>query len=273
MFLSFSKYHGAGNDFILIDDRSGSFPCDNFHLISRLCDRRLGIGADGLLLLQTSNFADFRIRIFNSDGKEAGMCGNGMRCFIHYLRSLGFRDEQFQIETMHDTISCSIKGERISVKIEKPKVLHWGIEIQHNEDKYEAYVLNTGVPHAVIFVEDLDHVEVETLGRSIRNHEAFSPLGVNVNFAKLGADGSLRVRTYERGVEAETPSCGTGAAAVALTALQKWDMPSPVRIVPRSLDCLEVHVNQNSIGGKDLELIGTASYVFDGRIAIDNLLD
>lgn len=272
MFLSFSKYQGAGNDFIIIDDRAGFFPIENDLFIRNLCDRRFGIGADGLLLLQGSSCANFRMRIFNSDGKEVGMCGNGIRCFVHYLRSLGFREEQFLIETMHDTVTCQIKGDKISVKLEKPHVLHWGVQIENEEKNLEAFVVHTGVPHAVIFVEDLDAVDVEGLGRKIRNHTLFAPQGVNVNFAKLGPDGSVRVRTYERGVEGETLACGTGAAAVALTVSQKWDLPSPVRVLPLSKECLEIHVGQSSLGGKSLELVGSACCVFEGRIGITQFI-
>lgn len=272
MFLSFSKYQGAGNDFIIIDDRASYFPCENDKFISNLCHRRYGIGADGLLLMQVSSCANFRIRIFNADGKEVSMCGNGMRCFIHYLHSLGFREEQFLIETMHDTVLCHIRGDKISVKLNKPHVLHWGMEIEHEDKPLEAFVVHTGVPHAVVFVEDLDQLDVDSLGRKIRNHSLFAPHGVNVNFAKIGSDGSIRVRTYERGVEAETYSCGTGAAAVALTVSQKWNMPSPLRIMPFSKECLEVHVSQSNSGGKELELVGSASCVFEGRIPVEQFL-
>ncbi|MCX6989590.1 MAG: diaminopimelate epimerase, partial [Chlamydiae bacterium] len=234
MFLSFSKYQAAGNDFIIIDDRAGSFPAEKDQFIHNLCHRRFGIGADGLLLLQKSSIANFRIRIFNADGKEVAMCGNGMRCFVHYLGSLGFRGDPFVVETMHDTVYCHIKGDKISVKLDNPSVLYWGVELEADNQSLEAFVVHTGVPHAVIFVDDLDHVDVEGLGRKVRNHSLFAPHGVNVNFAKMGSDGSVHVRTYERGVEGETYSCGTGAAAVALTVSQKDNLLGSIRIIPFS---------------------------------------
>ena len=272
MFLSFSKYQGAGNDFIIIDDRAGIFPCEKDQFIHNLCHRRFGVGADGLLLLQTSSIATFRIRIFNSDGKEVSMCGNGIRCFIHYLRTLGFREDPFLIETIDNIVRCQIKGDKISVTLDKPAVLHWGLELEADNQLLQAFVVHTGVPHAVIFVDDLDLVDVEGLGRKIRNHALFAPHGVNVNFAKIGSDGSVQVRTYERGVEGETYSCGTGAAAVALTVAEKCNLPSPIRIMPFSKHCLEVIVSESSSGGKDLELIGHAACVFEGRLAIDQFL-
>jgi diaminopimelate epimerase len=272
MFLSFSKYQGAGNDFIIIDDRAGIFPIDNASFISKLCHRRFGVGADGLLLFQTSTYANYRARIFNSDGKEVGMCGNGMRCFVHYLHSLGFKEDTFLIETMHDSISGSIRGDKISIKLERPQVLHWGMHLEEEGHLWEAYVVHMGVPHAVIFTEDLDGLDVDRLGRKIRHHPSFAPEGVNVNFAKMGADGSVKVRTYERGVEGETLSCGTGAAAVALTAVQKWNVPSPVRISPLSKHCLEVYVGQTKLGEKELELVGGAECVFEGKFAVEQFM-
>jgi diaminopimelate epimerase len=128
MYISFAKYHGSGNDFIIIDDRAGVFPIENDQLISKICHRRFGIGADGLLLLQTSACAGFRVRIVNSDGKEVGMCGNGMRCFVHYLHSLGFKEDVYRVETMHDIIECQIKGDNISVRLQKPYVINWDVK-------------------------------------------------------------------------------------------------------------------------------------------------
>lgn len=269
MFVTFSKYHGAGNDFIVIDDRAAFFPVENTPLIEHLCHRRFGIGGDGLLLLQSSKCADFRMRIFNSDGKEASMCGNGIRCLVHFLRSLGFKEEQFSIETMHATLACQIKGDRISVVLGKPHVLHWGVSLEDNGSSYVAYVVNTGVPHAVVFVEDLDDIDVFSLGRRIRNHSLFSPHGVNVNFAKIAPDGTVRIRTYERGVEDETYACGTGSAAVALTVAQTADMQSPIRLLTKSKEYLEINVKEAPDGGKEIEMIGNATYVFEGRIAIN----
>ena len=270
--ISFCKYHGSGNDFIIVDDRAETFPCTNAEFIKKICNRQFGVGADGLLLLQTSNCASFRIRIFNSDGKEVGMCGNGIRCFVSYLKSLGYKDDLFLIETMNDTVQCRTHSDKISVKLSKPIVLHWGVKLDHLMEHIEAFVVHTGVPHAVIFVDDLDGMNVDEVGRKIRQYPLFHPEGVNVNFVRKGADGSLRVRTYERGVEAETLSSGTGAAAVALTAYMLWNIPSPVRIMPLSQDCLEVHVNEARFGGKELELTGRASFIFEGRLTLNSFL-
>lgn len=269
MKISFLKYQGSGNDFILIDDRSGFFPIEDQEAIRFLCSRHFGIGADGLILLQSSSLAHFRMRIFNADGLEADLCGNGLRCLVLYLKDLGFKEDSFQIETQNSIVSCSIQGETIRVELPPPQVLQWGLRIGE-ETFYEVFVVNTGVPHAVVFVEDLQEYPVELIGKWIRSHSYFSPEGVNVNFVKLATDGTLHIRTYERGVEAETLSCGTGAAAAALVVCQKEKIPSFVRVMTRSGECLEFSITELS-EGKKIEMQGKASFVFEGRIEVDAL--
>lgn len=266
MKIIFSKYQGSGNDFIIIDDRSGSFPLQNQELIRFLCTRNWGIGADGLILLQSSSVADFRMRIFNSDGMEADLCGNGLRCLALYLRHLGFKDDRFQIETQKAVLCSTIDGATIRIELPPPKVLHWGIIIGE-EVSHEVFVVHTGVPHAVVFVEELEDYPVEVIGRWIRSHPRFAPDGVNVNFVKAASDGSLRIRTYERGVEGETLSCGTGAAAAALVSFQKKDLPSPLRVMTKSGECLEFSIDE-SLNGKRIEMQGKAAFVFEGRIDV-----
>jgi diaminopimelate epimerase len=260
----FSKYQGSGNDFIVIDDRSASFPLHNQQLIRFLCARNWGIGADGLILLQTSSIADYRMRIFNPDGLEADLCGNGLRCLILYLKDLGFKEEEFRIETQKATLSCGMLGTIIRTQLPIPRVLHWGIALGE-EVSYEVFVVDIGVPHAVIFVEDLEEYPVEILGKWIRLHPRFAPDGVNVNFVKVASDGSLRIRTYERGIEGETLSCGTGAAAAALVSFQKKVQSSPLRVMTKSGECLEFSIEE-SLEGKRIEMQGKAAFVFEGRI-------
>jgi diaminopimelate epimerase len=264
--LSFSKYQGNGNDFILIDDRSSFFPIDDQKMITQLCSRNWGVGADGLILLQSSTLAHFRMRIFNSDGSEADICGNGLRCFILYLKKLGFKDDHFLVETQQAIVPCSVEGNIVCVSFPTPKVLHWGIKIGE-EVPYEVFVVNTGVPHAVVFVEDLDEYPVDQVGRWIRSHMHFGSDGVNVNFVKIAVDGTLRIRTYERGVEGETLSCGSGAAAAALVASQTSNMPPLIRVVTKCGDSLEFAVSESS-EGKKIEMRGPASFVFEGQIEI-----
>ena len=269
MKISFLKYQGSGNDFILIDDRSCFFPIENQGLLRFLCSRNWGVGADGLILLQMSTVAHFRMRIFNSDGLEADFCGNGLRCFILYLRDLYFKEEKFLIETAHSVVSCFNQGDTICIDLPIPKVLHWRVSLG-DDPFYEVFVVNTGVPHAVLFVEDLKEYDVETVGKWIRSHSKFGAEGVNVNFVKIATDGTLHVRTYERGVEKETLSCGSGAAAAALVAFQKEKIDPLVRVMTRSGDCLEFAISELS-EGKKITMKGKASFVFKGQIEVDPL--
>ena len=265
MLIPFSKYQGAGNDFILIDDRSCRFPIEDEELIKRLCFRNFGIGADGLILLQSSLSADFRMRIFNADGKEASMCGNGLRCLIAYIKDLGFSKELFRIETESEVFQCTSSGGKVSVTLSPPAVLHWGVKLQEGSILDEIFVVDTGVPHAVVFVEDLDSCPVDTWGKELRHHPKFSPSGVNVNFAKVSSDGTARVRTYERGVEGETLACGTGGAATAFVLFQKDGGKAPIRVMPKSGEGLEFSIKDPS---KEIEMQGSAEFVFEGRITV-----
>lgn len=263
MSLVFSKYHGGGNDFIIIDDRSLAFACSDMSLISSLCSRRFGIGADGLILLQPSNLADFRFRIFNADGSEAALCGNGLCCFIAYLRDLGFVKPIFHIETEKEILQCSFEGDRVSVKLPAPKILHWELYLEEEQDRF--FILDTGVPHAVCLVEELKEYPVDVVGRRIRFHPAFASIGgVNVNFVKVEGDDTIRIRTYEKGVEGETYSCGTGAAAAAIVANQLGLKTSPIRVIPRSGESFEFFLEDTTVE-KEVTMLACTSFVFTGN--------
>ncbi|MES2123014.1 MAG: diaminopimelate epimerase [Chlamydiota bacterium] len=217
-------------------------------LVKRLCHRHTGIGADGLIAIGKSDRADCRMRIFNADGSEPAMCGNGIRCAVHFLGIEG----DVSIETLAGVRHCRKQGDQIAVRMGIPQVLHFPIECLD----YAVFVVDTGVPHAVLFVEELEKTDVAGLGRQIRFHPHFAPHGVNVNFARLLADG-LEVRTYERGVEAETKSCGTGAAAVSFVAKELHALSSPVAVGE-----LEFHFLP------EIEMVGTATPVFKGTFSL-----
>ncbi len=256
----FSKYEGAGNDFILIDDRSLSFDSS---LVPHLCDRKRGVGADGVILLQLDPAADLRMRIFNSDGSEAESCGNGLRCLVQFARDLNLSPQRI---AMHDRIVEAFSHEnRIGVRLGEPRNLCLNLPLAFDGSTHAAHLVNTGVPHIVLFVPDLPTIDVFSLGRKIRRHPAFSPHGVNVNFASLQPDHSLSVRTYERGVEAETLACGTGAAAVGVIASQIFDLPSPVHIQFAGGDMDIMFSDKNFF---DLSLIGPARFVFSGSYCL-----
>jgi diaminopimelate epimerase len=245
--LTFVKYHGAGNDFILIDDRALTFSST---LVPSLCHRRFGIGADGVILLQPN----LRMRIFNVDGSEAESCGNGLRCLAAFLLHLGFERKRYQITTGAGIVEVDYRGECIAVKmgIQFPckAALHW--------QGREVFFIDTGVPHAVVFVEDVEGIDLDKEGSLLRHHPAFGERGANVNFANL--ENSVRVRTFERGLEAESWACGTGAVAVAMALMQHKGREGPIQMVYKGGE-LTVQLEQDGVW-----LIGSAEKVFEGSI-------
>jgi len=247
--ISFGKYQGAGNDFILIDDRTLFFDSS---LVKSLCDRKFGIGADGLILLQNDSAADFRMRIFNSDGSEAESCGNGLRCLVRFIQDLGENKEQYSIATADRIVQAKTNGEKITIRM-GPATDFKKLII----DGREVYSLNTGVPHAVMLVPDTRQVDIYRDGPFFRNHPEFQPTGANVNFASIDSDGLVYVRTFERGVEGETMACGTGASAVgAIISLLGRSSPIHIRFPGGDVSV--------SIEGGEIFLTGDATLVFEG---------
>lgn len=256
MKLQFSKYQGTGNDFIVTDNRNGGFPKD-VQVIQQLCDRRFGIGADGLILIENHPNVNYRMVYFNSDGTQS-LCGNGSRCGFAFAKELGMTDDATQFETTdgyHD-----IK--------EVNEVIHFSFpEIENNVLKTGSdHYLDTGSPHLIRYVDDIEQVDVVSEGRKIRNLSAYSSQnGTNVNFAQLLKD-RVKMRTYERGVEDETLSCGTGATAVALAAAGEG-MQSPVLLETRGGE-LSVSFELSEGFFKNIWLAGPAKKVFEGTTSI-----
>ncbi len=211
----FTKMQGAGNDFVVIDHVSDLNYCE---FTKKVCDRHLGIGADGLLVLGESTVCDYKMSIFNADGTEAEMCGNGARCMAVYIKNkFAIVADVFTMETPAGIIHASVQeNQTAAVLLSDPRDYRPDIEIKIGGQKLGAHFINTGVPHTVIFVEKLQEFDVNGLGRLIRQHQAFAPKGTNVNFVEQINNGIIAVRTYERGVEAETLACGTGSVASAL---------------------------------------------------------
>jgi diaminopimelate epimerase len=217
--IHFQKWQGAGNDFVIIDNRDGKFSHPGAKMIRRLCDRHFGIGADGLMLIGPSGDYDFEMIYYNSDGNTAEMCGNGGRCIAAMAARSGIFDRKTTFVTTDGIHEAEVIGEEL-VRLRMTSVN--GIRIVTypsftTHDNENGYFLNTGVPHLVIFVKDIDSVDVETFGRKLRYLEQFSPAGTNVNFVEIDGQ-TLHVRTYERGVEGETLACGTGNVAAAIAA-------------------------------------------------------
>ncbi|MCT1531895.1 diaminopimelate epimerase [Sphingobacterium daejeonense] len=257
--IKFYKYQGAGNDFILIDNRNAEFDSNNHHLIQNLCDRRFGIGGDGLMLLQNINNYDFQMLYFNADGKEGTMCGNGGRCLVAFARDLGI--------ITNDTVFLAVDG-RHEASIEDNTVNLGMIDVQEYSMDRDAFVLNTGSPHYVEFVKDLASKNVYQDGYAIRNNATYGEKGINVNFIEEEGEGYF-VRTFERGVEDETYACGTGAVASAMSvALQSGndgDFTIPIRVIGGQL---EISFHKNGHQFSNVYLSGPAIQVFEGKINI-----
>ena len=212
MIIEFYKYHGTGNDFVLIDNRSLFFDKNNIELISKICSRHTGVGADGLILLENDNHYDFKMIYFNSDGKQTSMCGNGGRCVISFAKKLNIIDDNvtfLAIDGLHEGI---IKDDIIKIKM---------IKVSNIDEAHNGCLLDTGSPHFVKFCTSVNNINVFEYGRELRNNKEISEDGVNINFTEIIDNSSIKVRTYERGVENETLSCGTGVIASALSAHSK----------------------------------------------------
>lgn len=267
MEIPFWKMHGAANDFILVDDRELSFPAGDTEWMARVCARHTGVGCEGLILIQPSDTADFRMRFFNPDGNEVEMCGNGARCVARLSHELGIAPDCMAFDTVAGRIRAEILEEglvRIWLTPPKDWRIDANMQILGREMNYHA--VNTGVPHVVTFVEDLDDVPVTELGAGIRYHEDFQPAGTNANFVQLAGPSLLRIRTYERGVEAETPACGTGITAAGLIAGRLGHVTPPVHITCASGDTLVVNFDATQDEILKVSLAGPAEHVFRGTI-------
>ena len=266
--LQFTKMNGAGNDFVMLDNRDLSLSLDNA-MIARLCDRHRGVGADGLLAVEPAqNGADFRMRYYNADGGEAEMCGNGARCFARYASRVGKKSGAITFETLAGTIGAKLVGENVRLAMSAPHSLAIGTELTVAGEKLTVHFLNTGVPHAVVFVEDLEKTDILRLGAALRYHTHFAPKGTNANFAAKLPGGGIAIRTYERGVEGETLACGTGVTAAALIHSRLSGAESPVSVAVRGGDTLHVGFDRDCDGWSNVSLTGPADFVFDGTATI-----
>lgn len=240
--ISFYKLTAAGNDFVLIDNRKNVVAeSEHSKLAAKLCDRRYSIGGDGLILLENSSKADFRMRYYNSDGSFASMCGNGGRSISKFAYELGVVDKKMTFETDAGLITAEIKSDNVvNLALYDPKNLKINEKIEVEDKTLTVSSLNTGVPHAVVFVDDIENIDVKKYGKIIRFHKHFAPDGTNVNFVKVDKNNTILVRTYERGVEDETLACGTGVTASAIISIILNKVESPVHIITRGKDNLYV---------------------------------
>ncbi|PYJ18676.1 MAG: diaminopimelate epimerase [Verrucomicrobia bacterium] len=266
--LLFTKMNGAGNDFVLIDNRLGNINL-NRNLIARLCDRHRGIGADGILLLEKAqNRADFRMRYFNADGGEAEMCGNGARCFARFANKVAGAKSKISFETPAGVISADLEGDLVTLQMTEPTDLRLNVPLRVADENKNIHFINSGVPHVVIPVGQVDDVKVRREGAAIRRHEMFSPNGANINFIEKRGARKIAIRTYERGVEDETLACGTGVVASALIFAATEDVNGPIGVLVRGGNELQVGFEKTGMQFKNVTLTGPADFVFEGTIDV-----
>ena len=260
--------NGAGNDFILLDNRAGKIQLNREQIV-RLCDRHRGVGADGIMILVPSRTgkADWAWDFYNSDGSTGEMCGNGARCFARFVQRTVGLNRDFTFETEAGIITASFNGERVTVNLTKPKDLKLNQAVSLATGDNTIHSLNTGVPHAVVYVPDADKAMVMSLGAEIRRHGHFGPRGTNVNFVQVLGPNHIRVRTFERGVEGETLACGTGVCASAMISARVHHFISPVKVQVQGGDTLEVSFKDNG-EFEDVRLTGPADFAFAGRIEV-----
>jgi diaminopimelate epimerase len=260
--------NGAGNDFVLIDNRAHTIKLTREQIV-RLCDRHRGIGADGVMILipSVSGKADWAWDFFNSDGSVGEMCGNGARCFARFVQKrTGLNG--FTFDTGAGIIRVDIKAERVTVGLTSPKDLRLEQNVPMSSGVQTIHSLNTGVPHAILYVPDADKAMVDKLGAELRHHPHFAPKGTNVNFVQVLGPSHIRVRTFERGVEGETLACGTGVTASALISSRVHKFNSPVKVQVQGGDQLEVSFVETNGEFSEVRLTGPADFVFEGRVEV-----
>lgn len=273
MKLPFCKMTGAGNDFVVVDNRDLSFsPVLTRENIAHICNRRFGVGADGLIAAEPPCGAgDVRMRYYNSDGGEAEMCGNGARCFTAFVNSLvGLGNRELHFETMAGIVRGKVNADaNVTIWLTTPRDLRLNVLPADEVVAAPVHFLNTGVPHAVAYLPGVDDLDLGKLGAYLRYHPAFAPAGTNVNFATVLSPGHLKLRTYERGVEAETLACGTGMTATALLYAVLTGEPGPILLDVAGGDTLSVGFTR--VGGQefsDVSLTGPALFVFRGEVPL-----
>lgn len=268
--IEFTKMQGAGNDFIMIDNRTGVLAdARKKEFVTRFCPRALAVGADGVIFLENDPELPLRWDFYNADGSSAEMCGNGARCFALFAQACGVVTvgESFSFRTLAGVIRARLTGEnRAEIGLTDAPLPVKTPELEVAGTKMTMYFINTGVPHAVVPVEDLDAVPLREYGAAIRYHTHFAPKGTNANFiARRGNE--VFIRTYERGVEDETLACGTGSVAAAIVAGECYGLSSPVAVRPRSGDTLNISYTREATGITNVLLEGPAVQSFTGRVA------
>lgn len=255
--ITFHKYQATGNDFIMIDNRKGNFPKEDMSLIEKLCDRKFGIGSDGLILIEHHNEVDFNMVFYNPDGSQS-LCGNGSRCAVNFAKAIGMINNNNTSFMAYDGLhSATIKDDLVELSMNN---------VQNVSQLEDDIFVDTGSPHFVRFVEDVHDVDIIPEGSNIRYSDAYQPVGTNVNFVQQLGDRRIFVRTYERGVENETLSCGTGVTSAAIAASTIGRLNSPIKVITKGGE-LSVNYRQMEDGSfENITLCGPAKLAFEGSV-------
>lgn len=265
--IPFFKMSGSGNDFIIIDNRDNFLKKINItSFVQAVCRRSISVGADGVILIENSKTENFAWRFYNADGSEAEMCGNGGRCAARYAVIKGIAEKKLSFETLAGIIQAEVENDRVSIELPSPEKIVMDISIASEDENHNLHFINTGVPHVVKFVENINDIQVQSAGKKIRFHPRFSPAGTNVNFVSLEQEPMLAIRTYERGVEDETLACGTGSVAAALIASALGKTTSPVKVKTKGGEILTVHMQKPSFPFGKVFLEGCVRVVCTGEI-------
>jgi diaminopimelate epimerase len=258
MLMEFYKYQGTGNDFIMVDNRDNFFDKSNLKQVQQLCDRKFGIGADGLILIENLDDLDFNMIYFNADGSQS-FCGNGSRCAVSFAKSLGIIEKQAMFLSTDGEHEAWINDEgEVSLKMH---------DVENIEKGDDYYFIDTGSPHYIVSVDDVKGVDVKVKGAAIRYNDRFKAEGTNVNFVKYN-ENALDIRTYERGVEGETLSCGTGVTAAALSLADNQGLDAGVININAVGGQLKIGFKREGNTFKDIWLIGAATFVYKGEIEL-----
>lgn len=267
--IEFYKMSGHGNDFVLVDNWDGGVaPADMPDLARAVCRRRTGVGADGMLFIEPGpDEVDFAWRFFNSDGSEADMCGNAGRCAARFANMTGIAPTEMSFMTKAGIIRAEVRPDTVIIQMTQPGEPEEEVELEVEEAQMTFSSINTGVPHAVTWVENIESVDVFNIGRTVRGHQHYQPAGTNVDFVQVLPSGRLYVRTYERGVEDETLACGTGVIASVLLSHLKGLAQSPTKVLTRGGEELLVYFKKNDNGFDEIFLEGKVRVIYTGQLS------
>ncbi len=271
MTIDFTKMHGAGNDFIMIDDRALRMPWQDHFRMAALAARRTGIGCEGIILIQPSTRADVRMRFLNPDGTEVELCGNGARCAAWFSAQIGAAGRAMTLETMAGLIDAELDETGVKIWMPEPSGRRYDLNLEAEGATFAGHAITMGVPHFVVPYDDLAGLDIDLYGAALRQHDCFAPDGVNVDFVKFCHPNRIQMRTYERGVEAESGACGTGAVAGAIVAVERGKFTLPIKVTTSTGFELLVDGDWRTRRCTGLTLVGPVKRVFEGRIDLDTL--